>query len=191
MQAEIQEELENIKQVQKSLQKLTKKAKQDKKQKRKSQIEEHEIVMFKNDAQGKFMKSADLNTSSKFLKGQKPIMHPSSNNSPQQLSPYKTAFTLDASLELVSYARKNTKDGTSCSLFTKDFLDFLNLDCNSSFNDLIDALQRIIEYNTILLNPILKKLSMNVLIEYIEILSESNGLTSTYKEKLSELFLLY
>ncbi|MCE7743106.1 MAG: hypothetical protein GOP50_11715 [Candidatus Heimdallarchaeota archaeon] len=190
MQAEIAEELENIKQIKKSLQKLTKTNKKDKKQQRISLVEDNEIVKFKNDAQYKIVKEDDYDISSKFSMEKKTKMNHPSNASILHPKQYKTVFTLDASLDLVSYARKNTADGTSFSIFTKDLIDYLNLDCNSSFDYMIEALQRIIADDTILLNPVFKKLSKNRLTEYIEILSESKGLTSLYKEKLTELFLL-
>ncbi len=104
---------------------------------------------------------------------------------------YKTAFTLPKSLNLASYSKRNTVDGTSVSLFNKNIISELSLNKKSNFDDLINGMNRIINDNQIVPNYVYKKLSKNTLIEYISKLSEPIGLSSTYKEKLSEMFLLY
>ena len=104
---------------------------------------------------------------------------------------HKTPFTLHKSLELVSYSKRNTIDGSSVSIFNKEIVDILSLRKNSSFEDLIAALSKLITENKIIPNPINKKLSRNTLQEYILQLSEPLELPSTLKEKLSEMFLLY
>ncbi|MCG3220392.1 MAG: hypothetical protein H7641_03345, partial [Candidatus Heimdallarchaeota archaeon] len=159
MKAEIQNELEKIKDIQKSLLKLTRQTKPDKKLAKITKTRKNEVLP----------KNYPSNISSK----------------------YKTAFTLHESLDLVSYSKRNTVDGSSVSLFNKNMLDVLSLNKNSSFEDLIIEMNRIIDDDKIVPNHVYKKLSKNTLTEYISKLSEPIGLTSTYKEKLSEMFLLH
>lgn len=104
---------------------------------------------------------------------------------------YKTPFTLHKSLDLVSYSKRNTIDGSSVSIFNKGILDNLSLKKNSSFDDFIVSLNKLITENEIIPNPIYKKLSKDTLIEYISKLSEPFEIPSTLKERLSEMFMLY
>lgn len=104
---------------------------------------------------------------------------------------YKTPFTLDEELDLFSYSKRNTIDGTSASVINKGFLNYLGLSKSSSLNDLIISLNDIIEDEQIIPNPVYKILSRNNNISYISKLSENSGLSTTHKEKLSEMLLLY
>lgn len=159
MQAEIQEELEQIKDIQKTLLKLTKPAKLDKES----------------------AKLAKTRKNDSLLKRKLP-------NEPAN---YKTTFTLHETLNLVSYSKRNTLDGSSASLYNRGMLNILGLSKDSSFNDLIISLNNLIDDDQIILNPVYKKLSKNTMISYISNLSESIGLTPTHKEKISEMLLLF
>ncbi|MHA1417540.1 MAG: hypothetical protein ACTSPO_01035, partial [Candidatus Heimdallarchaeaceae archaeon] len=190
LQEEISKELKKIDQIKKTINSLTKQTKPDKIQNQKLEEVEYKTERFKKDTTNILVKENN-NTSSNTEVGKESLMKQSSNKLVNKSIPNRTAFTPDESLNLVSYANKNTNDGSSASLFNKKLLATLNLNKFSTFNDLIISLKRTIEDDQIEPNSIYKLLSSDILLEYIDKLSESKGLTSTYKEKLSEMLLVY
>ena len=95
---------------------------------------------------------------------------------------------IDFSKKLISYAKKGTEDETGFNIFSTKLLNMLDIDVKSPFDEFIHSLKAAIKED-MLSNNVLNEVSKSYFLKLLSNFRNNSALTTNEKEHLSELII--